>query len=179
MKSVSNSMNVCKCILVVLIFSTGGLFAQSIFDAARSNDTLRIKTLFALKADTINSKNESGFTPLIIAVYRQQTEAANYLMRLGADPNAPSPEGTALIAASYKGALKLLNRLLLHGARVNETNEDGVSALMFAAQLNHEAIARSLLQHGASKQLCSKAGYTAMDYARKNGHTALLQLLSD
>jgi ankyrin repeat protein len=168
-----------KWAIAVLLFLGADLIAQNIFDATRSNDTLKIKTLYALKADTINSKNESGFSPLIIAVYRQQSDAALLLIRLGADLNTNSPEGTALIAASYRGDLNLLNLLLASGAKTDESNDDGVSALMYAAQLNHETIARSLIQHGANKHLRSKAGYSAFDYARKNGNGALFQLLSD
>jgi len=168
-----------KWAIAVLLFLSADLIAQNIFDATRSNDTLRIKTLYALKADTIDSKNESGFSPLIIAVYRQQSNAARLLIRLGANLNTTSNEGTALVAASYRGDLTMLNLLLAAGAKTDETNDDGVSALMYAAQLNHEKIVQSLIQQGASKHLRSKAGYSALDYAQKNGHKALLPLLSN
>lgn len=165
--------------LAGLMVLQSGLYAQNIFDATRSNDTLRIKQLYALRKDTINSLSESGFSPLIIAVYRQQPEAARVLLQLGADPNLSSAEGTALVAASYKGDLNMLNLLLSKGAKLNECNEDGVSALMFAAQLNHKSIVIRLIEQGASKTLRSKAGYTAFDYANKNGHTELLSILRD
>jgi uncharacterized protein len=166
-----------KWVLAGLTVLQSGLYAQSIFDAARLNDTLIIKHLHALHRDTINSKNENGFSPLIIAVYRQQADAARLLLQLGADPNVNSPEGTALVAASYKGDLTLLNLLLSKGAKLDESNEDGVSALMYAAQLNHKGIVIRLIEQGANKTLRSKAGYTALDYAKKNDHNELLQLL--
>lgn len=165
--------------VTVLLFAPIGLGAQNIFDATRSNDTIRIKLLYALNRDTINSINESEFSPLIIAVYRQQTEAANLLLQLGANANINSPEGTALIASAYKGDLNMLNVLLSKGAKLDECNEDGVSALMYASQLNHKDIVKRLVEQGANKALRSKAGYTALDYAKKNGHAELVFILSN
>ncbi len=167
-----------KCLLAILWLVPFGHFAQDIFQAARSNDTTRIKALHILNQDSINSTNENGFSPLIIAVYSQQADAVKALLQLGANPNANSPEGTALVAASYKGNLNLLNLLLSNGAKPDECNEDGVSALMYAAQFNYKNIVIRLIEYGANINLRSKAGYTALDYAKKNGHIELVAFLS-
>ncbi len=163
--------------ILFFVFTQSFLFGQTIFDAARSNDTLRIKTLFSLNPDTISELNESEFSPLIIAVYREQLEAAKLLIKLNTNINIQSPEGTALVVAAYKGNTILVDLLLKHGANVDDTNKDGITSLMYAAQLNHEIVALSLLQFGANKYLRSKEGFTAGDYATKNGFKSLSQLI--
>jgi uncharacterized protein len=166
-----------RLFMAFLVFSKLSGYTQNIFDAARSNDTLRINTLFYLNPDTVSALSELGFSPLIIAVYREQMDAAKLLIKLNANVNIQSPEGTALIVAAYKGNKILVDLLLKHGANVDDSNEDGVTSLMYAAQLNHEAVVISLLQFGANKYLRSKAGFTAFDYAMKNGFNSLATVI--
>ncbi|MCU0361654.1 MAG: ankyrin repeat domain-containing protein [Bacteroidia bacterium] len=166
-----------RLFIAILIFSKSSGYGQTIFDAARSNDTLRINTLFHLNPDTVNALSEIGFSPLIIAVYREQMDAAKLLIKLNANVNIQSPEGTSLLVAAYKGNKILVDLILNTGANVDDSNEDGVTSLMYAAQLNHQTVAISLLQFGANKYLRSKAGFTAFDYAMKNGFNSLAEVL--
>lgn len=152
--------------------------AQNIFEAARTGEIQRIKFLYALKADTVNSKNENGFTPLIIAVYRNQKEATGCLLELGAQIDANSPEGPALLAAVYKNNKELTEYLIQHKANVNLQNEEGMTALMFAV-LNKNLNLVELLMHSDSKTtLKSKTGHTAYSYAQLYNFTEALEILS-
>ncbi|MCC6371991.1 MAG: ankyrin repeat domain-containing protein [Bacteroidia bacterium] len=165
--------------LVLCMFGAQINRAQSIFDAARKGDLLRIELLHKLKPDTILSKNESGFTPLIIAVYRQQNACAALLIKLGADVNVDSPEGPAIMAAVYKHNYELAELLIRHKALLNKQNEDGVTALMYAAMDNQTALVKLLLDTGANKNLVSKSGHTAMSYAKMYDHAEVIKLLRD
>jgi ankyrin repeat protein len=153
--------------------------AQDIFEAARTGNIRRLEALMKLKPDTIHSRNESGFTPLIIAGYRNQLPAVEFLLENGADVNATSPEGTVLLGACYKDNLKLAEFLISHHADVNAQNETGTSALMFATLSGNLDLVKLLLKHGAKKTLVEKSGKTALSYAQMNGSPEVIRLLSE
>ena len=72
-------------IIVVLgIFLTSLLSAQektkSIFDIARTGTVAEVTELMKQNPDIINQVNENGFSPLILACYRGNTEVARYLI---------------------------------------------------------------------------------------------------
>ena len=58
-----------------------------IFDAARTGDTGLLNELLAGGAE-VNCADGRGFTPLILATYNNQPEAARILLESGADINA-------------------------------------------------------------------------------------------
>lgn len=162
---------------VFTVFAFQGLNGQDVFEAARKGDLARLEALYKLSRDTIQSKNESDFTPLIIAVYRNQPEAAEWLLKKGARVDAVSPEGSALVAAVYKSNFKLAELLLKNKANPDLVNADGVTALMYAAMSNDLKMAELLLRYGANKSLKSLAGKTAQDYANIYGFSQIETLL--
>jgi len=154
-------------------------FGQDVFEAARKGNISRMETLLKLNPDTLSSHNENGFTPLIIAVYRNQAKVTEYLLLHKVNVNTSSPEGPALLGASYKGNIELAELLLQYGADVNICNETGTSALMYAALSNNLALAKLLLKNGAKKNLVEKSGKTALDYAKIRESPEMISLLSE
>jgi ankyrin repeat protein len=172
-------MNPRKISLVVLAFCLWiPAPAQDVFDAARNGDLKRLEELTKLKPDTVNSRSSHGFTPLIIAGYRNQIKAVEFLLDHKADINASSPEGPVVLGACYKGNLELTEILIQHNADVNTQNEQGTSALMYAALSNNIDLVKLLLKDGAKKDLTEKSGKTALDYAKINGSKEIIDLLS-
>ena len=78
-----------------------------------------------------------------------------------------------LLQASHASTANLL---LQHGADVAAANNDGLTALMRAAERGHEAVAQLLLQHGADVA-AKNDGLTALMCAAGGGHEAVAQLL--
>jgi ankyrin repeat protein len=75
---------------------------------------------------------------------------------------------TALSWASYKGnknAVKLL--LAQPGIKLDQTNDDGDTALMVAAENGHAEIVEMLLAAGANVSITDEAGETAITRAQK------------
>jgi ankyrin repeat protein len=59
----------------------------------------------------------------------------------------------------------LMSLLIERGARLDDQDDRGRSALMIAAQLGHVAATDVLVEHGANKALKDKSGKTAQDLA--------------
>lgn len=165
-----------RLVIAALFIFQSSCFAQDVFEAARTGNIKRLEELVKLKPDTVNSKNAAGFTPLIIAGYRDQMEAVKFLIAHKADVNAGSPEGPALLGACYKGNVVFAEILIRHKAEVNAVNTHGTTALMYATMSKNVALVKLLLEHGAKKNLKEKSGKTALDYA--GGHEEIVDILT-
>jgi uncharacterized protein len=155
------------------------LLAQDVFDAARTGNIERIQTLIKLKPDTINTTNQNGFTPLILACYYRQKNMVDFLINKGANLETDSPEGPALLAAVYRGDVEIANLFLLHEANVNVSNSEGTTALMFAVMAGNMEMVKLLLNHNADKNKLSKHGHTALTLAKKYAFKEIENLLSN
>lgn len=70
--------------------------------------------------------------------------------------------------------------LLSHSSSIiNETSENGWSALMFAARNGHFDAARMLLEKGCDRTLVNKSRQTALDIAKFWGHKHIVDLLTN
>src|SRR3954471_12753964 len=99
-------------IIIFVAFISGRSYAQGVFDAARKGDTTEIIKLMQLNPDTIQTVNNDGFSPLILACYHEQIAAAEFLIRHNANIDFVSPEGTALMAAVYRNETEMTKKLL-------------------------------------------------------------------
>jgi len=68
-------------------------------------------------------------------------------------------------AAGSSDVADLVSLLIDRGARLDEQDNRGRTALMIAASLGHEGAVDLLLRRGADKKLCDKVGKTAADLA--------------
>jgi ankyrin repeat protein len=99
-------------------------------------------------------------------------EMVDYLVESGADVNAMGYEsGNAVILASYKAQAEKLERLIAHGADVNQPAvKDGRTALHVAAGWGYKgtsslAVIRVLLKHGADINARDKNHQTPLHWA--------------
>ncbi|WP_433796565.1 ankyrin repeat domain-containing protein [Actinoplanes sp. CA-252034] len=104
------------------------------------------------------------------------------LLRAGADPDAPNPEGTTpLYAASVHGVAE--NVRVLTGAGADPGRESGTGAeglpLCAAACWGHDAAVRALLSAGADPRQREDGGLgrTALEWAEAGGHQRALDLM--
>jgi ankyrin repeat protein len=109
---------------------------NALFDAAEHGDLEKVKTLVQGNV-LINQKNESdfGFTPLIVAIFHDNTNVAYYLIEFGADVNVPSSNGeTPLMWAAGGGddAAPLLEYLISHRANLDLKDKDGFTIFDYA-----------------------------------------------
>lgn len=115
---------------------------------------------------SINTRDSSGYTPLMYAIRYQHIKLVNLLLYSGADVNARDNDGeTVLMLATRVGNKQVVELLLQNKADVNATGAYKRTALHWAAEMNRACIARLLIQYGASKEAQSQ-GMTALDLAR-------------
>ena len=148
------------------------------FEASALGDTAQLNKLLASNADLTKARGADGFTPLHLACFFGQLEAAEILVRRGADTNAVSPSRIAVIhsaAASRNAAL--LKLVLDAGANPDSQQQRGYTALHEAAMHNSVERARALLDAGADPAIKSDEGQTAADMAAQNGNKEVLEIL--
>jgi ankyrin repeat protein len=163
---------------LMLSMASLGAAGSDVADAVMAGDTAALRTLLAQRAD-VNTVQGDGATALHWAVYREDLETANLLIRAGANVKAANREGvTPLALACMNGNAALVETLLNAGADANERLLNGETALMMASRTGNVAAMKVLLDHGAN--LNAKEGLrgtTALMWAAAQGHPAAVQLL--
>jgi uncharacterized protein len=83
-----------------------------------------------------------------------------------------------IVAAARSGDTAAVRDLLQHGANVNTTSGDGMTALHWAAERGDIDIATILIGAGANVDATTRlGGYRPLLLAAKNGHAPLVELL--
>lgn len=168
-----------KYFLPFIFFIQISIFAQeklNVYDVARKGTIVQVQALQKETPEIINTPNERGFSPLILACYSGNETVAAYLIE-NSNVDYVSSEGTALMAAVFKGNARLVKLLLEKKANPNLTNNQGVSALIYAVQFKNAEMIRLLLEHNASKSQIDTDGKTAFEYAVFAGDETIINLL--
>ena len=124
-----------------------------------------------------------GYSPLMAAALKNQSERLVPLLRAGADVNSTNRKAkgnTALMAAAIKGYDICVKILIEEGANVNATCDGGFSALKSAARYGNFACLQHLITAGADVNivnLVESAISTALTDATVNGHLKCVKLL--
>jgi len=114
---------------------------------------LEIARFLAEKGADIHAaaSNGTGYNALTAAVTAGRTEAVQWLLERGLDPNYRyGPGYTPLLSAASNGQLEILKLLLARGADPHATANDGKSALALATERNHPQVADLLRARSAS-----------------------------
>ena len=123
-------------------------------------------------------------TPLILAAYTGNAEALPVLSKARDDVNAKMLflgffPNTALTGVVGFANTAVTSALLDCGAKVDETDDDGITALGWAAIGNKPDIARLLIERGADVNHVDKKGMTPLLYAASIdfGDSTMIDLL--
>ena len=146
--------------------------------AADANDLSTLKKLID-KGVNVNLPNRDGSTPLMLAAGRGNAEAAQMLLRAGADVNArqPGAMNSAIQYAAELGNGATVRTLLSAGAYVNQVDGSGWTPLMIAMLYGRPDVVEALLEGGANVNARSTTGWTALKEARKRGYNEIAQRL--
>lgn len=179
-----NGWAIGAVLVATLLLSTGCAERPpqyQIIPAVSDGDVEKVEALLRDKANVdVNWRaGGGGITALHAAVYENDLEIMQLLIRLGADPNIATRDGlTPLGSATWSGHFEAVRQLLAVGAKVNvQEYRHGQSPLMNAAWKGHRDIVKLLLEHGADRELRNPDGHTALDWARRFGHDDVVMLL--
>lgn len=163
------------CVLLPLLAFEGSPIA----DAAENRDFTTVKALIAKKTD-INAAQADGSTALHWAVYHDNAEAVDLLLKAGADTKAATRlNATPLYLAAETGNAAMVQKLLAAGADPNQTVlSQNETPLMFAARSGSVDAVKALLDKGAQIEAKEKLrGSTALLWAAEQDHPEVLKLL--
>jgi ankyrin repeat protein len=156
------------------LISLGMVFASARGEA----DVLEQLLIIREEADGANS---SGYTPLAMAARFGCLECVQLLEEDGADVNWETDsryQTTALMEASRDGYTEIGTYLLAHGARINEGDVHGDHALNWAVLYGQTEFVAMLLDAGASTAIRGQTNEFALQIARREGHSAIVDLLT-
>lgn len=163
-------------LMVVLFFFQIGFAQLDIFDVARKGTVAEVEEIMKKNPDTINSLNEQGYSPLILACYRGNIDVAKFLIKEVKNINGDSSMGTSLMAAVVKGNIEIVQILLDNKANPNLADANGTTALIYAVQFNNSAIVKLLLDYKADKSKIDNKGKTAFEYAAFSNNDEIINL---
>lgn len=129
-----------------------------LFAAAVRCDTAAVQREVDANPGLVNTARErQGATLLHDAANRNCGPLVDYLLAKGADPNAAKDDGvTPLDLAAMKGEVAVMGQLVTHGARVNQKDHMGWTALDRAEKWKQAQAAAFLAAHGGEHGSGSK-----------------------
>ncbi|TDD97343.1 ankyrin repeat domain-containing protein [Flavobacterium cellulosilyticum] len=168
-------MSYFKLFFFLFLFQIG-FSQQNIFDISRKGSVEEVKEAMKQNPDIINSLNDEGYSPLILASYRGNVSVVNFLIQNVKDINGSGPMGTPLMAAVVKGNKEIVLALLENNADANLSDANGTTALIYAVQFKNVDIIKLLLSYKADKSKIDDKGKTAFEYAVFSNNDEIINL---
>ncbi len=121
----------------------------------------------------VNIQNSQGMTPLQLAEERGYATTMRLLLAHGADINRADAHGTTPLMTAAAMRLEFLLYLLDQGTRMNQQDQEGWTALMYAVDANQIQAVRLLLHRRACVNIKGKDGATALSLAKNAYRSAI------
>lgn len=162
----------------VAIVQQGYDFSPNGFMRSVENGDRNAVTLFLSGGVDVDTRDERGWTPLMVSSFNGKEEIALLLIRSGADIHAMDKRGYGpLHWAAFNGYRNVVKMLIDKRADANARSNHGWTPLLQAATRGHLIAAGQLIAGGANINLASNDGWTPLHKAAANGHTEMVKLL--
>lgn len=151
-----------------------------VFDAATLGLTDQLEAVLDDDPGLVDAFAADGFTPVQLAAFFGQADAAGLLLARGAPVAAVSRNAMAVHALNAAAAGRhagIVVLLLRAGADPDARQRGGWTPLMSAAANGDEAAVAALLEHGADPQERGDDGTDAPTLAAQRGHPGLAERL--
>jgi len=157
---------------------------------AKSGNVDKLKAIYQrsksldIVDEVINTQDQEGRSALYWSILNKKIEAAEYIIRIGANVNTASNEkyelegNTPLIGASYKGLISIVKKLVNNGAKVDAKSKSGFHAAQAAAREGHLDILKFLIQEEPQVvDLKGSYGTTPLIEVAFHGHLNIVKFL--
>jgi ankyrin repeat protein len=156
----------------------GYAFSPAGFVKSAEKGDSKAVLLFLSSGVDIDTRDEHGWTPLMVSTFNGKEEVAILLIRSGADVHAKDTAGYGPMHwAAFNGYSNVVKLLIEKHAKVNACSNHGWTPLLQAATRGHLLTAGQLIAGGADVNLASNDGWTPLHKAAANGHTQVVKLL--
>ena len=162
----------------MLVVPARGAIDPRLLDAIKDQGGRPVAGLIQQHAD-VNAAQPDGTTPLAWAVYLDQADTVNQLLKAGAKVNTADEYGdTPLTLACATGDFVIIEKLIAAGANSKAARWNGETALMIASRSGSLPAIKLLLEHGALIDATeSRKGQNALMWAAAEGHSDVVKLL--
>lgn len=158
--------------------SRGIKFIAPEFFRCISGGDLAAVVLFVNAGMAIDTPNEKGWTPLMVALFDGKEEVALFLIKKGADVHFADNSGyQPLHWAAFQGYAAVIGEIVGRGGIVNVTTHYAWTPLMQAAALGHRRAVEVLLDLGAQPNTRDNEGWSPLHKACSNNHREVVQIL--
>ncbi|TGO45064.1 hypothetical protein BOTNAR_0705g00020 [Botryotinia narcissicola] len=139
---------------------------------------INLITAFIKMGFPLESKNEKGQTPLMLAVVYGHYEIIKLLLESGAEIHSKDLLNQTPLEMAIRNGNKGVVELLLHnGADLEREFKDCLPPLLMATEVEHYDIVELLLQRGADIEARGDLGRTALSLAAWYGVLKIVRLL--
>src|SRR5438445_10772213 len=125
--------------------------ATDLFSAIKGGDTAAVERLLEGNRALVDTRDDSGLSPLLAALYRGQDDIATAILRRG-------PKLTVFEAAAAGDTERVREMVERDPAQANGVAPDGYSPLGLAAFFKRRDVVRYLLDAGADPRPASRNG---------------------
>jgi hypothetical protein len=137
--------------VVMLLLTKGIPLTADLTTAAVKAGNLRIVRELVTRGAEVNARGFSGDGPLATAAGMNWFEAAEFLVKAGADPDPANDVPLAAACRSFGGRAdaRTVRLLIARGADVNRRDESGATPALCAARVSGVANLTALIEAGA------------------------------
>jgi ankyrin repeat protein len=166
--------------VLVLTLMSGSAAASDLrlIEAVKNHKLETARSLIQQRVD-VNSNESDGTTALHWAAHWDDVDAADFLIRAGANVNAATDLGvTPISLACLNGSGTLVQKLLAAGGNAEVAGPNGETALMTCARAGSLQAVTALLAHGANANAKENShDQTALMWAVAEQHPDVVQAL--
>lgn len=152
-----------------ILESRGIKFVPPDFFRCVSSGDASAVVLFVNAGMGLETRNEQGWTPLMVALFEGREEIALFLIKKGANIHFSDRSGYRPIHwAAYQGYGNVIREIVTRGADVHANTNFGWPPLLQAAARGHEKAVDTLIELGANVNVQDNEGWTALHKACGN-----------
>ena len=151
---------------------------RQLFQAARSGDTEKIRSLIYSGVSVKSHESNKGWTPLHVVASMGHLKTAQFLVSVVSVNIRDYNRYTPLHVAAEAGNLSIVQMLATLGADINAKSMDGFTPLHVAAEAGNLSIVQMLAAFGADINAEDKVGFTPLHVAAKSGNLSIVQMLA-